>query len=200
MSKILVTGPTGNVGQHVVSALVTQGRDVRAVVRDPGTASLPGRVEVVRGDLSSPETLTGDAAVPLSFGFHPYLRLPGVDRARWRVGLPMRRHLATDERGIPTGAATTEPAASFALGGSGFDDGYDEIGDGTRFSVAGPGRAMTVSLVQGYRAAQVFSPPGASFICFEPMTAPTNALRNGMGLRRVAPRETFTAVFRIDVA
>jgi uncharacterized protein YbjT (DUF2867 family) len=58
MSKILVTGPTGNVGQHVVSALVTQGRDVRAAVRDPGTASLPDRVEVVRADLSSPETLT----------------------------------------------------------------------------------------------------------------------------------------------
>jgi uncharacterized protein YbjT (DUF2867 family) len=58
MSTILLTGATGNVGRHVVSALVTQGRDVRAVVRDPGTASLPGRVEVVRGDLSSPETLT----------------------------------------------------------------------------------------------------------------------------------------------
>jgi uncharacterized protein YbjT (DUF2867 family) len=58
MRKILVTGPTGSVGRHVVAALVTQGRDVRAVGRDPGTASLPGRVEVVRGDLSSPETLT----------------------------------------------------------------------------------------------------------------------------------------------
>jgi uncharacterized protein YbjT (DUF2867 family) len=58
VSKILVTGGTGNVGKHVVSALVTRGHDVRAVVRDPGTASLPRSVEVVRGDLSSPETLT----------------------------------------------------------------------------------------------------------------------------------------------
>src|SRR4051812_28596912 len=57
-SKILVTGGTGNVGRHVVSTLVTQGHDVRAVVRDPGTASLPRSVEMVRGDLSSPETMT----------------------------------------------------------------------------------------------------------------------------------------------
>lgn len=58
MSKILVTGGTGNVGKHVVSTLVTRGHDVRAVLRDPGRASLPRSVEVVRGDLSSPETLT----------------------------------------------------------------------------------------------------------------------------------------------
>ena len=57
MSKILVTGGTGNVGS-VVSTLVTRGHDVRAVLRDPGRASLPRSVEVVRGDLSSPETLT----------------------------------------------------------------------------------------------------------------------------------------------
>ena len=57
MSRILVTGGTGNVGKHVVSALDTRGHDVRAVVRDPGAASFPRSVEVVRGDLSSPETL-----------------------------------------------------------------------------------------------------------------------------------------------
>jgi hypothetical protein len=32
------------------------------------------------------------------------------------------------------------------------------------------------------------------------MTAPTNALRSGDGLRRVAPGAAFTAVFRIAVA
>ncbi|WP_406311445.1 NmrA family NAD(P)-binding protein [Streptosporangium sp. NBC_01639] len=57
MSRILVTGATGNVGKHVVSSLVKAGVEVRALVRDPGTAALPGEVEAVRGDLSSPETL-----------------------------------------------------------------------------------------------------------------------------------------------
>jgi hypothetical protein len=42
--------------------------------------------------------------------------------------------------------------------------------------------------------------PGARFVCFEPMTAPTNALRSGDGLRRVLPGRWFTGVFRIAVA
>jgi len=74
MSKILVTGATGSVGRHVASALVAQECDVRAVVRDPRTACLPGDVEVVRGDLSSPETL----AAALRGVERVYLMWPGL--------------------------------------------------------------------------------------------------------------------------
>ncbi|MCK2214595.1 NAD(P)H-binding protein [Actinomadura sp. ATCC 31491] len=55
MSKILVTGATGNVGRQLVSQLGEGGLDVRALARDPGRAALP--VETVRGDLTAPETL-----------------------------------------------------------------------------------------------------------------------------------------------
>jgi aldose 1-epimerase len=150
-------------------------------------------------DVTTTVTPTGDVPVPLSFGFHPYLRLPGADRDEWEVALPARRHLAIDDRGIPTGAASREAATTFRLGDRGFDDGYDELVEGARFGVGGGGREIAVTLVGGYPAAQIFSPPGAQFICFEPMTAPTNALRSGMGLRRVAPGDRFTAAFRIDV-
>lgn len=57
MGKILVTGATGNVGRHIASALAGGGLEVRALVRDPGSAALPRRVEAVRGDLSSAATL-----------------------------------------------------------------------------------------------------------------------------------------------
>ncbi|MEV4108290.1 NAD(P)H-binding protein [Nonomuraea sp. NPDC049695] len=57
MSTILVTGATGNVGRHVTSQLAEAGLEVRALVRDPERARLPGRVEVVRGDLTEPATL-----------------------------------------------------------------------------------------------------------------------------------------------
>jgi uncharacterized protein YbjT (DUF2867 family) len=52
-----VTGATGNVGKHIVSSLAGAGLEVRALARDSGSASLPEGVEVVRGDLSSPQTL-----------------------------------------------------------------------------------------------------------------------------------------------
>jgi len=56
-SMILVTGATGNVGRHVVSQLLHTGVAVRALARDPASAGLPDSVDVVRGDLSAPDTL-----------------------------------------------------------------------------------------------------------------------------------------------
>jgi uncharacterized protein YbjT (DUF2867 family) len=59
---IVVTGATGNVGGEVVAALSARGQHVRAVVRDPQRASVPTGVEVVRGDLELPESLTPSLA------------------------------------------------------------------------------------------------------------------------------------------
>jgi uncharacterized protein YbjT (DUF2867 family) len=56
-SVILVTGATGNVGRHLVTQLVSTGAAVRALARDPASARLPDGVDVVRGDLSAPDTL-----------------------------------------------------------------------------------------------------------------------------------------------
>lgn len=55
--KILITGATGHVGRRVVSGLLGTDADVRALTRNPDSAGLPKGVEVVRGDLSAPETL-----------------------------------------------------------------------------------------------------------------------------------------------
>ena len=57
MNHILVIGGTGTVGRRVLSRLVASGAQVRAMVRNPDTARLSSQVEVVRGDLTLPETL-----------------------------------------------------------------------------------------------------------------------------------------------
>jgi len=56
---VLVTGATGFVGGRLVPALVDDGHDVRALVRDPGRYDPPEGVEVVTGDLLDPESLDG---------------------------------------------------------------------------------------------------------------------------------------------
>ncbi len=142
----------------------------------------------------------GAVAVPIAFGYHPYLRIPRVSRADWHVHLPARRHLDLDELAIPTGGGSWERAVDFRLAGAHFDDGYDGIDKGAVFSLAGGGREIRVSFDAGFPAAQMFSPPAAPFICFEPMTAPTNALCSGVGLRHVAPGNGFTAAFTIGVS
>ena len=57
MNRILVTGATGNVGRHVVDQLTAAGAQFRAMTRDPDAACLPAHIEVVRGDLTVPESL-----------------------------------------------------------------------------------------------------------------------------------------------
>jgi len=57
MNRILVIGGTGNVGRHVVDQLAQRGAPFRAMTRNPDAADFPPQVEVVRGDLTVPETL-----------------------------------------------------------------------------------------------------------------------------------------------
>ncbi|MFI8005035.1 SDR family oxidoreductase [Streptomyces sp. NPDC086010] len=55
--KVLVTGATGTVGRQVVAELLARGHVVRALSRNPDAASLPAGVEVVRGDLTDPDSV-----------------------------------------------------------------------------------------------------------------------------------------------
>jgi uncharacterized protein YbjT (DUF2867 family) len=57
---VLVVGATGSIGRRVIPAAQRHGLRVTALVRDPARAarSLPG-VDLVRGDLERPDTLTG---------------------------------------------------------------------------------------------------------------------------------------------
>jgi uncharacterized protein YbjT (DUF2867 family) len=57
MDRLLVIGGTGNVGRHVVDQLAAKGARFRAMTRNPDAAGLPPQIEVVRGDLTVPETL-----------------------------------------------------------------------------------------------------------------------------------------------
>ena len=143
-------------------------------------------------------TPSGDKAVPLCFGFHPYLRLPDAPRDQWIIETPTLRHLKLDERGLPDGEATPQPASTEPLGNKAFDDGYDEVAEGAVFAVSGGGRRIEVHFDYGFPAAQIFAPPGEDVVCFEPMTAPTDALRRG-GYRTAKPGDWGIAQFSIHV-
>lgn len=56
---IVVTTPTGQIGQHVVRGLLDAGKDVRVIVRDPArlTADVAERVDIVQGSHSDPSVV-----------------------------------------------------------------------------------------------------------------------------------------------
>jgi len=143
---------------------------------------------------------SGDVAVPVAFGYHPYLQLPGVPRAAWHVELPVRRQWLLDARGIPTGATQRVVIPPGRLGDRTFDTLFDDLAPRARFVLAGGTRRIAVEFKEGYDYAQVYAPAGDAVICFEPMTAPTNALVvGGPSLRLVQPQQHQRAVFAIAI-
>ncbi|MEO8816519.1 MAG: aldose 1-epimerase [Mycobacterium sp.] len=144
-------------------------------------------------------TATTGARVPMCFGFHPYLQLPDVPRAQWRIEAPAMRSRAVDSRGIPTGATAPRPSTAELLGDTVLDDGYDEVAPGAVFAVSGGDRRIEVCFDEGYPAAQIFAPGTEDVICFEPMAAPTDALRRG-GYRVAQPGEPGVAQFSIRLS
>jgi aldose 1-epimerase len=140
-------------------------------------------------------TPTGRRRVPISFGWHPYFRVPG-DRRRWHVELPARRHLELSSRGIPTGASREEPAERRHLGSRMLDEAY-ALGRDRRFALEGGGRRVEVRFGARYPFAQVYALPGKPFVAVEPMTAPTNALVTGE-CPVVKAGERFTATFTVS--
>ena len=140
------------------------------------------------------------SSVPISFGFHPYFGIPGMPRAEWTLNAPAMRRLDLDAQGIPTGAETQSMPVNSRLGNIGYDDGFALSGEQAAFSIDGNGYSIAVHFERGFHFAQIFAPKDKEFIAIEPMTAETNALSSGKGLRVISPGEQFDASFRIEIS
>lgn len=123
---------------------------------------------------------TTKVKVPVSFGWHPYFRIPGVRRSEWSLKLPKRKHLVLDDRGLPTGEVLAEKAENESISHRAFDDAYQLGGKGPwALGLTGGAKSVSITLDEGYPFAQVYIPPRKLFAAIEPMTAPVNALVTG---------------------
>lgn len=125
------------------------------------------------------ENLSGEP-MPVSLGFHPYFQITDAPRDEWTVTLAARRRHVLNEKLIPTGETAPLPyPKKLSLKGVVLDDVMDELerdADGwARFRVQGKRQSITVEHGESYGVAVVYAPAGRGFICFEPMTAITNA-------------------------
>jgi aldose 1-epimerase len=170
-----------------------------------GGFPFPHRLKVVL-DLGADElaisitlTATGDVAVPIAFGWHPYFEMPHVPRAEWELELPMMSALELDDLQLPTGVERPFDALRTPLGSLLFDDAFGDVEPGAVFAIGGGGHRVAVSFDDGYPYAQVFAPADQDVVALEPMTAPGNALVSGTGLGLVPPGETHRALFTVHV-
>lgn len=141
-----------------------------------------------------------EGRVPISFGYHTYLRLPGVDRADWEIEMPVRERLELDGRMLPTGVREPVRVEDGRLGSRTFDDAYTAPGEAAPFALTGGGRRIELRLGEGYPFAQVYAPGDDDVIAYEAMTAPTNALvAGGPDLRLLEPGGRYEAAFSITL-
>jgi galactose mutarotase-like enzyme len=174
-------------------------RDLMAAFPFPHTLEMDVRLGDTGLGITTTVTPTGSAPVPVAFGFHPYLALPGGARDGVHITLPIEQHALLDDRGLPTGACAAVAPKTVPLHEQSYDDLFDRLTPSPCFTLSGPGREVSVAFGEGYPVAQVYAPADQPFVCFEPMTAPTDALVSGLGLRTVAPGDVFRAGFRIDI-
>lgn len=156
-------------------------------------------------------SLTNDSAepMPLCVGFHPYFKLPGMaHRGSWQLGCSARKRMLLSDRYIPTGQ--TEPFSPedplYLNDDATIDNVYTDLrrdgSDCAMFLLKGGQNKLTVGFGPKFQVAVIYAPGDKHFVCFEPMTAPTDALHLApAGLYRelqyVAPGETWTEYFWI---
>lgn len=159
------------------------------------TATLADRMLTIETAVEA----TGDVAVPISFGWHPYFQVPDVPRSAWRVSLPQGRRESLDERMLPIGDSVPFGPIDGALGEATFDDLFSIPGGRPCFRVGGGGHRVEVTFGPEYEWAQVYAPADGALIAFEPMTAPGNAMITGRGLRWIVPGESFHAEYAVRI-
>ena len=140
---------------------------------------------------------TGRTAVPVSFCWHPFVRVPGAPRRDWKLRWPQCDRLLVDGHVIPTGERVSQPAQDAVLADRIFDDHFS-LGADRRFGLRAGGRSVELRFGPTYPFAQLYVPARGNFAAIEPMTATIDAIGRGTE-PLVKPGDRFSAWFTIAV-
>lgn len=139
--------------------------------------------------------------MPLAVGFHPYFQLSDALRDDWEVTIPAKELLVLSPKLIPTGERKPNPyAAGMKLKGVVLDDVFGGLETNATFRVKGKNQMIEVVYGKDYPIGVVYAPAGQSFICFEPMTAPTNAFNTPGSYKTIAPGGTWRESYWIKTS
>jgi aldose 1-epimerase len=155
----------------------------------------------------------GAQPMPIVIGYHPYFQLHDAPRDSWTVHLAADRVWVLDDKLTPTGE--TKPTEAIFPGSAALqlsDVVLDNVFGGLRRDAQGrahfwvQGNREKIEVVYGpkFNTAIVYAPKGrGDFICFEPMTAITNAFNlahRGIykELSSLAPDQTWEESFWVE--
>jgi aldose 1-epimerase len=146
------------------------------------------------------------APMPVAIGFHPYFQVLDAPRDRWKVHIAARDHMILSDLLLPTGEfQVNDPSATRTLDGTTIDDVFTNLvrdaSGRAHFWVEGKKERVSVIYGPKFNTAVVYA-PARDFICFEPMSAITNAFNMAHAgtyreLQTIAPAGTWKESFWI---
>lgn len=155
----------------------------------------------------------GKEAAPVALGVHPYLMLGGVPTRDLVLRSSGTHRFVVDKQLVPVGEEGVGPANDLRegrrLGDITLDTAYSGLtrdADGAiRHSLTAPdGRSVVLWQGTGFDFAQIFTTdryPGQPLaVAIEPMTAPADAFNSGRGLRWLAPDESWTLTWGVELS
>ncbi|WP_447947751.1 aldose 1-epimerase family protein [Microbacterium maritypicum] len=162
-------------------------------------------------DVSHTLTNRSTTSAPMALGTHPFVTIGDVDPHDLVLRIPAETAFDTDDRMLPTGTRPADAALreGVRLGDVTLDTGFTDLARDpdrrVRHSLTAPdGRRVTLWQGEGFDYVQVYTTPaypGQSLaVAIEPMTAPADALNSGLGIRRLAPDETWTLHWGITLS
>jgi galactose mutarotase-like enzyme len=126
---------------------------------------------------------TGEVALPLHVGLHPYFRVPVETLPQARV--PSRATRLKERR-----SGLVRDAAPLTFGADEVDVALLDHEGASASLRRGDGARVDLSFTPQFSTVVVWSLPGHGFVCVEPWTAPGGALASGEGLLHLAPGHT----------
>jgi aldose 1-epimerase len=175
----------------------------------PFAHNLTMTYRLANGELEVETTIENlsTSPLPVAIGYHPYFQLHDAPRDQWKVHIAARDHLVLNKELIPTGERRpVEFADPHPLHASQLDDVFANLirgADGrAQFWVEGKKQRITVTYGPKYTVAVIYAPAAREFICFEPMSAITNAFNLAHSgvykeLQSVPPGGTWKESFRV---
>ena len=140
---------------------------------------------------------TGQKAMPMVLGWHPYFKIEGETADDWQIDLPATHQYKSDSQMISADKVEVDFKGTMDLKGRTLDAVFAvEPSSKVEAKLHSPKKNMTINIWQeglkgGFSYMVVYIPPTRDCIAIEPMTGNTDAFNSNDGLLILEAGKTF---------
>lgn len=140
-------------------------------------------------------TNTDRIPFPFTIGWHPYFVMNDTQSS---LEFNSTQKLESDERNITTGITVLKTPNPLYLNNMSLDDAFVLEDNNVAFDTQRYRANLTVSDESKYL--QLYTPKHENAIAIEPMTGVSDSFNNGIGLKKLNPKEKFNIKWTLDIS